>query len=594
MEHGPLLDAIYYLAAAVIAVPIFSRLGFGSILGYLIAGVCLGPSVLAVVHDPQAVLHVAEIGVVLLLFLIGLELNPAILWQMRKDILFVGLFQLLFSALMIGLIAKFGFGLGNLPATIIGLALGLSSTAFVIQLMSEDGILGLPAGRKGFAILLLQDLAVIPILLLVQSAAVGEAHQSFVWWQAVAAILAVLLMGRYLLNPLLSMVAGLGLNEVMTALALLIVLGTGVAMQAVGLSMGMGAFVAGVMLANSSFRHQLEAEIDPFKGLLLGLFFISIGMVLDLSLLFAQPVLIISLALALMAIKALVVAALLRRSGLRTGESFKLGLMLSQGGEFAFVVMTHALSGQVLDADTAGMLTLVVGLSMAFTSPALMIFNRSYARWVEAPFTTTGDQEEPLESEIIIAGFGRFGQVTGRMLAANHIPFTALDNDAEHIDFVRRFGNKTYYGDATKPEILEAAGIHEARVLLVAIEEHKEALHLVQYVRGHFPDVIVIARPHNRTAAVELKRAGAHHVIREVFDGAIEAAENTLAALGFTESEAIRKTEIFREHDQRLLNLACEQGSVGGSVELDTLVEIGNAGRQELEQRFKEDADCHR
>lgn len=291
-----------------------------------------------------------------------------------------------------------------------------------------------------------------------------------------------------------------------------------------------------------------------------------------------------------MLLKAVIIGGLLRRNGLKAGESFKLGLMLSQGGEFAFVVMAQAMAGGVLDDSTAGVLTLVVGLSMAFTSPALVIFNRSYARWVSNPHTTVGDHEAPHESEIIIAGFGRFGQVTGRMLAANHIPFTALDNDAEHIEFVRRFGNKTYFGDVTKPEILVAAGIAEARVILVAIEEHSEAMEVVHHVRAKYPEVKVIARAHNRSAAIELKQAGAHHVIREVFSGAIEAAENTLAALGFTESEAIRKTEIFREHDQRLLGLACEQGN--GNT--DDLIEIGTMGRQELEKLFQDDMDCHR
>lgn len=584
MEHNAILNVLAYLGAAVIAVPVFRRIGLGAILGYLAAGAIIGPEVLHLITHPEAVLHFAEFGVVMLLFLIGLELNPEKLWDMRAQVSLLGGGQLVLCASLIAAFCWF-LGVDTHLAIVIGLTLGLSSTAFAVQLMDEQGIMGSHLGRKGFSILLLQDMAVIPILLLVDFWAPGSQSSSdhqVVWWVRPVTVVGVLLFGRYCINPCLRLVALYGSREILTAAALLIVLGTAVLIQSVGLSMGMGAFLAGIILANSSFRHQLEADIEPFKGLLLGLFFIAVGMTLDLQLLVSSPLLIIGLALLLMIIKGVVIASLVHFRECDWRESFMLGLMLSQGGEFAFVVMSKALGLSLIDQATADKVVMIVGISMALTSPLVMLFKKlGYRKPVENTNYDTHGEEEP---EVVIAGFGRFGQITGRILAANGIHFTALDKDASHVDFVRSFGNRIFFGDATRLDLLEAAGIDHAKVLVVAVDKLEDATEIVHKAKEAYPRLHIIARAHNRMHAYQLKAEKIDHVIRELMESSLVAARETLIGLGFTEGQAINKVEMFRNHDRALLEKA-----VAHKDDMDQLMQIAREGRQELEELFKQD-----
>uniref|UniRef100_UPI003513717D monovalent cation:proton antiporter-2 (CPA2) family protein n=1 Tax=Limnobacter sp. TaxID=2003368 RepID=UPI003513717D len=534
-------SVVYFLLAAALAVPLFKKLGLGAILGYLAAGVVIGPQVLGLIDDPEKVLHFSEIGVILLLFVIGLELEPAKLWAMRTKVLLLGSGQMVLTAAVVYGVLAILFEMNSNAALVIALALALSSTAFAIQLMADQGILGNEDGRRGFSMLLFQDLAVVPILFVVQAMAPVEADADpGAWWVAPAAILGLVVFARYLISPALNFMSRYGGREIMTVVALLIVLGSAVLMDAANLSMGLGAFMAGMMLANSSFRHQLEADVEPFKGLSLGLFFISIGMTLDFGLLVNNPLTVAFGTLGLMALKTIVIMGLVMVAGVPWPRGVLLGLMLCQGGEFGFVIMAQAMDVKLLSDQTAGMVNLMVGLSMALTAPFVLWYDKFTDKQIaKAPEKTEKfDSQEP---EALILGFGRFGQVTGRILAANHIHFTALDKNADHIEFVKKFGNQVYYGDAARREVLEAAGIAKVRTVVVAIDEPQAARGIVEYIAHHHPKITIIARAHNRVDYLALKAAGAHSVIRELFAGALEAATETLHALGYTDGAAIRK-----------------------------------------------------
>ena len=571
-----------FLGATIIAVPLFKRFKLGAILGYLIAGVVIGPSVLNFIDDPYTILHFAELGVVLLLFVIGLELEPATLWRMRHQIIVSGGSQLLFSAVVIALVCYYLIGLNTLASITIGLALALSSTAFAIQLMHEQRILNTPPGQQGFSMLLMQDIAVIPILLLVASFSPQHSEVGVPWYISITAVISVLLVGRFLVNPCLRIVARYGSSEVMTAAALFLVLVTALAMSVAGLSMGMGAFIAGILLANSSFKHQLEAEIEPFKGLLLGLFFIAIGMNLDLSLLAHEPLFIVACSIALVAFKAGVIAVILRLSKQSSKDATRLGLVLSQGGEFAFVVMTLAVSSMVLEADIAARVNLIVGISMALTSPLVILYARSYNTSHCPPVY----ESDPVshEPQVIIAGFGRFGQITARVLTANGIAFTALDKDAEHIEFVKQFGNKVFFGDATRLGLLKKSGIEQARVLLIAIDSQSEINALVETVQHEFPHIKIIARARNRMHAAELSKQGIYALVREVFHGGLKACESVLEAYGYSSGQSKHITEVFAQHDEKML-----QEAIAKDLAFDGLVNAAHKGREELQQIFIKD-----
>ncbi|MGI9249708.1 MAG: monovalent cation:proton antiporter-2 (CPA2) family protein [Pseudohongiellaceae bacterium] len=588
-----LVNALYYLLAAVILVPLFKRLGLGSILGYLCAGLLLGPYALGIVEDPEEVLHFAEYGVMLLLFVIGLELAPDKLWAMRGQIGVLGSSQLLLTAAVLAVVVTLLVGSTlniTLPqAIVIGLTLALSSTAFAIQLMNEEHVLASPLGRNGLAILLLQDLAVIPILILLDVLAqAGGEDTAMPWYWGVIAMLGVLVLGRFGLNRLLALVARTNIRELMTGASLLIVIGVALLMNFMGLSMGLGAFIAGILLANSNYRHQVESDIEPFKGILLGLFFIAIGMTINLDLLLEQPLLLLAAAAALVVIKTLLILGLLYCYKVPLREGLRLGLMLSQGGEFAFVVFTHASESLFLSPEVIEPLTLVVGLSMAMTSPLVALHKRLL---LDPGAVRPGtDSRLPrglsqMEPEVIIAGFGRFGQVVGRMLSARKVPFAAMDKNPTHVEFVQQFGNRLFYGDLTRLDLLKAAGINQAKVLVVAVNDISESLQIIDKAKIQNPAVHIVVRAIDRFHAYELHKRQVDSVIRETFASSIEAAVDTLKSLGYTEGQALVIADMFRKHDESLLLKSVEHKD-----DIEKLLKMARKGRQELEALFEEDS----
>lgn len=573
-----------FLGATLIAVPLFKKFKLGAILGYLVAGVLIGPSGLNLITDIETILHFSELGVVLLLFVIGLELEPATLWRMRNQIIVSGGSQLLVTALVLALTSHYLLGLNIASSVTIGLALALSSTAFAIQLMNEQRILNTPPGQQGFSMLLMQDVAVIPILLIVASFSTLETDTGVAWYISSGAVIAVLIAGKFLVNPVLRIVANYGSSEVMTAAALFLVLVTALAMSSAGLSMGMGAFLAGILLANSSFKHQLEVEIEPFKGLLLGLFFIAIGMNLNLGLLIDKPLFIISMSLLLVLIKAGIISSILLLNKQNLKDASRVGLLLSQGGEFAFVVMTLALSSLVLTPDIAAQVNLIVGISMAVTSPLVILHAQFFStKNCPAVYESESVSHQP---QVIIAGFGRFGQITARVLAANSIPFTALDKDAEHIEFVRKFGNKVFFGDASRLDMLEKAGIADARILLVAIDEAEETIDIIKLVKQHYPNVHIVARARNRNHAEDIGKLGLNDFVREMFDGGLIACEHVLKSIGYSNGQSKKMTAIFAEHDAKML-----EDAIKNDMSMENRLSSIKRGREELQQLFVKDSE---
>lgn len=596
-DQETLLHAIYYLLAATIAVPLFRRLGLGAILGYLVAGAIIGPYELGLIYRPEAAFQFSELGVVLLLFVIGLELNPQQLWKMRLDVGVLGSAQMLFTAFaLMGLIAVF-FDLTWQQGFMIGLALALSSTAFAVPLMEEHKIMGLPIGRKGFSILLLQDLAVIPILLLLANWAPSSDTEHHVpWWLGLCTVAFLLLAGARIFNPLLQVVAKYGSREILTAAGLLIVLSVAYLMQMVGFSMSMGAFLAGMLLAQSSFRHQLAADIEPFKGLLLGLFFIAVGMSLNLRLLFAEPFLILILAITLMLVKVSVIAAILRIRKFPLKDGLLMGVMLAQGGEFAFVVMATAEQSAFIPKEIGNYVVLVVGISMALTSPLVMLHEfvtrkrtmqetaQQEAEQAENSLKQLHESDEH-KAEVIIAGFGRFGQIIGRILTASNIPFNALDKNPDHIEFLKNYGVRSYYGDATRIELLEAAGIRDAKVLVVALVNIEASLEVTRLVKAHFPHITLIVRARDRAHAYQLVELGVEKPIREIYESSLSAAMRTLTEVGYTEGQSQNAIDIFRDHDQSLINQA-----IAVSKDPKELAQLVRQSRMELKELFSKDS----
>ncbi|HEX8570105.1 MAG TPA: monovalent cation:proton antiporter-2 (CPA2) family protein [Caulobacteraceae bacterium] len=564
MDGGFLQQALVYLAAAVIAAPLFTRLKLGSVLGYLVAGVLIGPHVLGLTGDPEDAMHFAEFGVVILLFIIGLEMRPALLWSMRRAIFGLGGTQVLAGGIVLA-VAALALGLELRPAVALGFILALSSTAIVLQSLEERGLRQGAIGQASFSVLLLQDLAVIPMFALLPLLAsmpgtAGEAGGSLLagqpaWLQAVAtlaAVGAVLLAGKFLTRPVFRFIAGGGLHEVFTAAALFIVVGVTALMQTVGLSPALGAFLAGVVLAESEYRREIEADIEPFRGLFLGLFFLTIGSGLDLPALLAQPLLMVGLAAGLMVLKGAVIFGVARTFGHPRRDAGAIAASLAQGGEFAFVLFAFALGAGVLDAETIGLFSVVVALSMAGT-PLLM---SAYERW--ARVDRSGGQERAPDviddnrPDAIVAGFGRFGQVVARILIANGFRTTVLESSAAQVELVRKFGRRVYYGDATRLDLLRAAGAEHARLLVVAIDDREKAADLVEIARQEFPNLKVVARAWDRRHAYQLYDKGAHAVERETFEGGLALASAALQNLGMGQRKAHRAVQIFRRHDKAL------------------------------------------
>lgn len=548
---------LVFLVAAVVAVPLFRRLGLGAILGYLAAGVAIGPDGLKLVPDPEDVLAASEFGVVMLLFIIGLELSPPRLWVMRRQVFGTGGLQVLLSALAIGLAATFVADGWKAPF-VIGMGLALSSTAVGLQLLAERKELTSEHGRVAFAILLFQDLVAIPLLAAIPLLGAAKALERSVppldsVVTAVAAILAVVIGGRFLLRHLLRVVARAKSVEVFTASALLVVVGNAWLMQKAGLSMGLGAFLAGVLLAESEFRHELESHIEPFKGLFLGLFFIAIGMSIDLNVIADEPALIAGGVLGLLLAKTLILVLVGRfAGGLPLRSALMLGAVLAMGGEFGFVVFAEALKAGLFDAAMRDKLFVVIGLSMAATPLAMM----AVARWLrEHPDVQAERAPDPIDHEhprVIIAGFGRVGQIVGRMLRAQKIAFTALENSAEQVDFSRRFGNKIYFGDPARPELLRAAHADRAEVFVLTTDDPDANVRTARLVKRMYPHLKVYARARNRQHAFKLMDMDVD-VTRETFHSSLAMGRKVMQALGVPEAEAARNTDRFREHDEALL-----------------------------------------
>ena len=573
------------LAATVIAVPLFRRFKLSAVLGYLASGVVLGPWGLGLFDDVESVLHFAEFGVVLLLFVIGLELQPSRLWVLRHSVFGAGTAQVVLTTAILSLAAR-GLGQPWPSALVIAFALSLSSTALVLQVLAERGELGARYGRSTFAILLFQDLAIMPVLVLLPLVAgAGSMTPDFASVAVpLAAVAAVIGAGRYLLRPVLRIVAGTRVHEAFTAAALLVVVATALLFDAVGLSMALGAFIAGVLLADSEYRHELEADIEPFKGLLLGLFFVAVGMSANVGVLIERPLTVLMLTLGYMVLKfvAAAAAALLARHD--RAAAWRIGLAIAGGGEFAFVLIAMAARESLLPRDTADLIVIVVTLSMAL-APLLIAAGHVIARRLAPPAPAPAYESiEPDEPRVVIAGFGRFGQIVARVLRARRIRFTALEASQAQVDFVRRFGNKLYYGDASRLDLLRAAGAERASVLVIAVDDVDASVRIAELARRHFPSLRVLARARNRQHAFRLMEAGVDEVWRETLASSLEVAESTLVALGTSAETAAAQVRRFREHDEATLRV---QAAVKDDE--SKVIATAQASAQQLEGLFEAD-----
>jgi len=568
MSDSYFVQAFVYLAAAVIAVPIARRLGLGSALGYLLAGFIIGPNLLSLVgHEGQDVMHFAEFGVVLMLFLVGLELQPQVLWRMRVPIIGLGGLQVVVTALTIGLLCAWA-GYEWQTALVIGLALSMSSTAMVLQTLDEKGWMKIVAGQRSFSVLLFQDIAVIFMLAAIpflalpefmdggqssQYAAAAAGSERPGWLSAMlvlGVVSGIVLAGRFLTRPVFRYIAKTRSSEIFIATALLLIIGVTLAMDAVGLSPALGTFLAGVVMAESEFRHELEVSIEPFKGLLLGLFFISVGASIDLTLILDDPIGIAGLVLALMLIKFLVLLVLGRVFKMRLADNLIFSFALAQGGEFAFLLVSFALQSHALNLAIANQLILVVVLSMVLTPVAIIIFERVIQpRLAESRGKREDDVIENADNPVIVAGFGRFGQVVSRLLKASGYESTLLDHDAGQIELTERFGNKVFYGDAANGELLRSAGADRAKLLVIAIDDRSKAISMIRIARNQFPGLKILARAYDRTHAYELFNAGADFIARETFGSALAMGEAALRFLGLDEHRAKRMMESFDRHD---------------------------------------------
>ncbi len=584
-----LQSIVLFFAAAVVMVPLFRRLGLGAVLGYLAAGVAIGPWGLALIDDVDSIFAFSMIGVVLLLFLLGLEMKPSRLWALRRLVFGLGSLQVLLTTAVLGLAAW--LWLGNvLWALLVAVAMTLSGTAISLQMLAERGQVNSKLGRSAFSILLFQDLVSLPLLVLVPLLApvvVDAESQRSVMLQlgeGLGVALLVVIGGHFLLKPYFRVIAATGVREIFIAAALLVVLGVALIMDFFGLSMALGAFLAGVLLADSQYRHQLVTDIDPFKGLLLGLFFIAVGMSLDFGQIIERP----GETLAVLAVMCIVKIAVLimvgRYLGLTRADSAGLGFAVFQGGEFTLVLLALAVDHAVLPVPLVDQLLVAAILSMVLT-PFLY---KAQERWLQPrlqspasqrPFDDIAPEDQ---SGVLIAGFGRVGQIVARNLAMLKIPFTALDIDSEHVEFVARYGNRIHFGDATNPALLEAAGIGNASVLVIAIGNMETATRLAALVKERWPHVRIFARAHNRAHALELMDTGAHYVIRETLLSSLDMARSVLDALGVRGPRNL--VEIFRLHDEKMLLAQRE-----ARHDPDEMVRISLEGREELQELFDSD-----
>ncbi|PHM35597.1 glutathione-regulated potassium-efflux system protein KefB [Xenorhabdus innexi] len=589
METSALLSAgILFLFAAVVAVPLAQKFRIGAVLGYLLAGIALGPWGTGLIKDVGEILHFSELGIVFLMFIIGLELNPAKLWQLRRSIFGAGTVQVVLTA---SVLASFLFltHFSWQAAVIGGVGLAMSSTAMALQLMREKGMANNEGGQLGFSILLFQDIALIPALALIPILAGGAASGD--WYRIGLKIIAfagMLLGGRYLLRPLFRLVVKSGVREVFTAAALLVVLGAAIFMEMLGFSMALGTFIAGVLLADSEYRHELEISIEPFKGLLLGLFFISVGMSLNIGVLLSYLPDVLLAVLALVLIKSILLYAIGRISGLEKSLIMQFSGMLSQGGEFAFVLFSAALGEKVLDQGQMSFLLVVVTLSMMTTPLVMTLIERiltdrynTQAESNETPFVEDNVVEDNAP-QVIVVGFGRFGQVVGRLLMANKIRITVLERDVSAISTLRRYGYKVYYGDASELALLRSAGADKAKAIVITCDEPEDTMAIVRLCQQHFSHLHIIARARGRFEAHELLQNGVRDFSRETFSSALEVGRKTMIGLGIHPHHAYRAQQHFRRLDMRMLRELMPQ--VQGDV---THISRVKEARRELEELFE-------
>ena len=586
MPHVTLTQVALFLGAAVVAAPLAKLLRIGNVLGYLLVGVLIGPFGLRLVADVKSVLHFAEFGVIMLLFVIGLELRPKRLWAMRTAIFGLGSAQVMLTGIVLAA-AAMAFGLAWQAALFAGLALSLSSTAFALQVLEEKGELALRHGRLAFAVLLFQDLAAIPLIALVPlfAVAAGTAAQSMELTsalKAVGVILAVVVVGRYVLNAAYRLVARTRVKEAMTASALLTVVGVTLVMQQAGLPESLGAFLAGVLLADSDYRHEIMADIAPFEGLLLGLFFTAIGMSLNFGLIAQTPNLVLAIVAGLLAIKGLILFILGRRLGLESRPARRLALALSQGGEFAFVLFASGARTGVLETPVADLLSVAVTLSMAATPLLLLIDELLTPKPVKA---LAFDELPDKAGHVVVAGFGRVGQIVARILSAKRIPVTALDANPEQVDFVRKFGAQIYYGDASRPEILEAAQTGKARAFVLAIDDEEASVRVAGLVRRNYPNVPIYARARHRRHVHRLMDEGIKVIRRETFLASVDLTREVLRGLGLPEREVRHTVDTFQTMDRRRL-----YEDYKDYTDLEKLQARARSYGQELEEQFAKDA----
>lgn len=553
MDSHTLIQALIYLGSAALIVPIAVRLGLGSVLGYLIAGCIIGPWGLRLVTDAEAILHFAEIGVVLMLFVIGLELDPQRLWKLRASVFGGGALQMVVCGVLIGLFCML-LGMRWQVAELIGMTLALSSTAIAMQAMNERNLTVSQMGRSAFAVLLFQDIAAIPLVAMIPLLAASGGSTTLAAFalsalKVAGALVLVVALGRYVTRPVLRFVARSGLREVFSAVALFLVFG--LLLEEVGLSMAMGAFLAGVLLASSEYRHALESDIEPFKGLLLGLFFIGVGMSIDFGTLMSHPLRILVLLVGFLIIKGAMLWLIAKPLGVPRAQRRWFAVLLGQGSEFAFVVFGAAQMADVLDSDWAKALTLAVALSMAATPILLVLLTRleKSSRGEEREADEI-DEEQP---RVIIAGFGRYGQIAGRVLLSGGVKMVILDHDPDHVDTLRKFDMKVFYGDATRVDMLESAGAAKAEVLINAIDDPQVSLQLVELAKEHFPHLQIISRARDVDHYIQLRQAGVEAPERETFEAALKSGRTALEALGLGAYEARERADLFRRFNQKMV-----------------------------------------
>ena len=592
MEHGSwLTGTLVYLGAAVLAVPLARFLGLGSIIGYIAAGILIGPWGLALVTNPQDMLHFSEFGVVLMLFLVGLELEPKRLWSLRKPIFGWGSVQLFGSAALV-LLAAVLAGLDWRVALVAALGLAMSSTAIGLGVLNERSLLNTTSGQGVLSVALLQDVAAIPILALLPLLASAQAHAEGSGWLGAAKALGVIAIivfgGRLLIRPALRWIARSDTPEIFTAASLLLVVATAALMQTVGLSMALGAFLAGVLLAESEYRRELETDIEPFKGLLLGLFFIAVGMSIDFAVVLGSPLLIAAVVLGFLLLKAGVLWGMGRLTPLPRAERPVFIILLAQGGEFGFVVFQTAAGAGVIDAQVASLLVAAVAISMLVT-PLLLVAADKW--WIpllagQGKETTLEELRDPQHQSVIIAGFGRYGQVVGRMLYANGVKPTVLDVDAEQIDAMRRFGWPVFYGDATRLDLLRTAGAARAKVFVLAIDDVAQSVEVAKMVRENFPDLTIVARARNVRHYFELHDLGVTLIERETLDSALMSARSVLEELGWERHQARTLALRFRRHNvDQLVKMGPHRKDEA------KLIAVAKQGRQQLEELFAQERD---